>query len=204
MNLESTAGIESELSKKFDSTIEVTVYKTNRQVELSNCKEFLALPYGEFGCESTINNNVLWSYGVKCTALDWIQSAAASDKSLIGNDFAQPKFYYELPPILSAYPINNDTTLETKEAVNSCIQWSTFEKSLKIAGQSKYTFSVSGNGWSGSIKVLAKGDFNKDGYEDLLLERDGGPDGGTLYLQSLFIISKTEGDPCFKLIRQLN
>jgi hypothetical protein len=54
------------------------------------------------------------------------------------------------------------------------------------------------------LTLYSRWDFNSDGIEDLLVEREAGVRKGTAVLSSLFVISrKTEGD-CLRVIRKIH
>jgi len=63
---------------------------------------------------------------------------------------------------------------------------------------------VSGAGWSGTITLLGRGDFDGDGVEDLMVKRTGGVQRGTAVESSLFLLTRTPDRGCVRVVRQVH
>jgi hypothetical protein len=140
--------------------------------------------------------------GLRCVGLQWLKNVQPAKISLI-DDFRLDRHAAErLPPQL-ALPVAPEEVERAQKAAAVCHSVKTLEPSTqtKIHSNSKIMFE--GKGWAAEVSEYARGDFDGDGFEDLLLRRDGGLKGGSYYRANVFILTRTSKDKCLRVVREM-
>jgi len=101
-------------------------------------------------------------------------------------------------PVLSD---GDDQTLA--KADKRCQRWGRYDRGLKLHADGPDRAWVGGDGWAGRLSLYARGDFDGDGREDLMLLRYGKLDEGTASDKSLFIVTQTSRRGCPRIVRAL-
>jgi len=202
LDLAESEPIEKELGKAFEDSFDVTLIGKNRIVTVKNCNDFLRLPDKGFDVDDGADWNTLSSRGIRCSALKWLKTAQSAKKSFFRSKPITADFWKQLPPFMAISTSSEDKQRVAK-ATDDCVSWNTFDDSLKVASRKDRTFQLIGDGWLGRVSLYAMGDFNSDGFDDLLVRRDGALVGGTLRPMSLFVITKTSDQSCFRLVKKI-
>jgi hypothetical protein len=74
---------------------------------------------------------------------------------------------------------------------------------LKIHVHSKDEFMAKDDGWEATVSLYARGDFDGNGIEELLLRRDGTLLEGTYRNHSLFILTRSSNHGPLRVVRKI-
>ena len=204
LGVDGISNISKELDAKFEDSFEVVLNNNNEKRTITQCAEFNALPHNGFAAENPIDFNPLMRTGARCIALDWLKNVKDAKKSFVDKDDKSPSFLKKLPPHLSAGALSSSDIAALEAAAAQCKTWGEYDKDISIEVRSEHAFTVTTADWIGTITVYGRGDFNNDGFEDVLVGRDGGPSGGSLNMSSVFVFTKTANDSCYKTIQKMN
>ena len=172
------------------------------EVSIRTCRDFLKIATKSFDTEDDTDWNAIWYQGMRCLALDWLGRAKAPTKTFIGElDWSKIELS-DLPPEL-ALPISPEETRSVRQAAAACKSLHDVEARARITRRKGDEITVSGAGWSGTITLLGRGDFDDDGVEDLMVKRTGGVRRGTAVESSLFLLTKTPDRGCVRVVRQV-
>ena len=173
------------------------------EASIRTCRDFLGIATKSFDTENDADWNALWYQGMRCLALDWLGKAKAATKTFIGElDWSKIELS-DLPPNLGL-PISPEETRSVKKAGAACRSLQDVEAGARIARRKGDEIAVRGAGWSGTIALLGRGDFDGDGVEDLMVKRTGGVRRGTAVESSLFLLTKTPDRDCLHVVRQVH
>jgi hypothetical protein len=191
----------SELDRPFgaNGNYEVRVRPDAPQQVVSSCRELIALPLSEdidVGNELEIQS--FWSTAVDCLALSMLQSAKPARKSRLTKLLSAKDATQLLPPQLGLSDFADDRR-KVNQAAADCRSWKAYDLSLHRTQHSSDKFSVQADIWSGEVLYYARADFDADGYDDLLVRRDGHADEGSYGATALFLLSRTDGDACVRV-----
>lgn len=170
---------------------------------IRTCRDFLGIATKAFDTEDDADWNAIWHQGIRCLALDWLGKAKAATRTFIGEfDWSKIELS-DLPPELGL-PISPEQTRSVKKAGAACKSLHDVEPSARITRRKDDEITVRGAGWSGTITLLGRGDFDGDGAEDLMVKRTGGVQRGTAVQSSLFLLTKTPEHGCLHVVRQVH
>ena len=192
----------AELDRPWDDAFGVVLLQSRQRMVLHSCRDFIRLPLDGFDAENEGEWNALWNVGARCVALDWVASAQPAKVSFLIREQTSATFLKALPPFM-ALALSGDEARSVNNAVGRCEEWGTYDPKLEIADGSGGRLTIRGDGWDGAITEYARGDFNLDGYEDVLLRRDASPTGGSLFVTSLYAITRLGPGECFRVVRRL-
>lgn len=201
----------ADLDQPFDSGDEVEVRVTTGAPTrvVRSCRDILELPLTaavETVAEDTPTYKAFWSIAVDCLAAQFVQSARPSRTSRLDDLLAALQPDHDpttlLPPELGddTYP---DYAARMKQAAASCHSWKTVDASVHVTRRKQDELWVSAKDWEGLLSVYARADFDGDGFEDLLVRRNGGPREGSLVTFQLLVLTRTDADGCIRVAKTL-
>lgn len=166
------------------------------------CRDFLEVVDKKFDTETENDWNVLWAQGVRCVALGLLAAGKPATESHLAGLNWEKITIADLPPELG-FAISPDEEAAVRRAAENCRSLRNVDATARISRRKGDTLSVRADSWTGSITLYARGDFNGDGTEDLLVEREAGVRRGTAVLSSLFVITKKADGDCLRVIRRI-
>ena len=169
---------------------------------IRTCTDFLSIADKPFDTDNERDWQLIWAQGLRCVALQWLKNAQPAKISLLDNFRLDRRAAARLPPQL-ALPAAREEVKRARQAAAACQSLKVLEPSTKtkIHSESKVTFEA--KGWKAEVIEYARGDFDGDGFEDLLLRRDGGLKGGSYYRTNVFILTRTPKDKCLRVVRAM-
>jgi hypothetical protein len=211
LGLKNQADVDRALSAPFDDDNDFDVElqdKTKRHFHA--CRDILAVPPAairKLEYAGTTGWGILWAAVADCNAINLIKSAKPARRSYVTAFTFSPKHIAKLPPLLaeidecgSSCPEN---TRSLAKAIKTCMPWRRYDSRLKVKIRHPNEADVSTDGWTGELTLYARGDFNDDGIEDLLMLRYGQAEGGTLTDATVFVLTKTSTNSCMEVVRAL-
>jgi hypothetical protein len=172
---------------------------------IRSCADLVKLDFtGDVGFRGTNQDwQLLMSEAVRCGALKILRGSRPPRATLLGDAGVSPNMLEWLPAQM-ALQLSNEASEEARAAADRCVSWKNHEHELQATAQNGDELSLRGNDWEGTVTYYARGDFDGDSYEDLMLRRDGHVTDGSFGISSLFILTRKPGDACVRVIKQLN
>jgi hypothetical protein len=195
--------IDSALSGPLPDTFEVWLEGgCGARRTIRTCTDFLSIAETSFDTENERDWQLLWAQGLRCVALQWLKNAQPATSSLI-DDFRLDRHAADkLPPQL-ALPVAREEVARVRKAAAACRSLKMLEPSTTTTVQSANKITFEAKGWEADVIEYARGDFDGDGFEDLLLRRDGSVKGGSYSRTNVFLLTRTPKDKCLRVVRQM-
>jgi hypothetical protein len=190
-----------ELDRPFESDDQIEVRAGSGQPKrvVHNCRELLAVqsPSVETVPNNEMTRTPFFNMVVDCQSIDILQRAKPARTSRITELYSASNLAELLPPDLGddfIYDFEN----KVKRANARCRSWKAFDPTVRVKRRAEDTFDLKAEDWQGVLQFYARADFDGDGWEDLLVRRDGHAPEGTLASFQLFVLSRTDADGCIK------
>jgi hypothetical protein len=191
----------ADLERKFgdDESYLVHVSAAEPARVVDTCRALLNLPK-EVDLESGKEQDYQWfsSREVECLAASLMLSAKPALHSRLDAFFESKDPVRLLPPLLGLTDFADDRR-KVESAAGKCSSWKAFDKSVRVKQRDADRFSFQADIWSGEVIYYARADFDGDGYEDLLVRRNGHADQGSFAGSALFLLSMTDKDTCLRV-----
>jgi hypothetical protein len=128
---------------------------------------------------------------IRCQAWKLITRARPSKVSHV-QDLLDTKALGKVLPADFAPSTTADEEREYRQAGREGRSWSDVDPKVSFERDDydKQTLRVTGDMVSGALTIAARGDFNGDGVEDIMLDRSMGPEGGSLVDMTTFLMSR--------------
>jgi hypothetical protein len=205
LHLDSLQDIARELEAPLPGKFELNSGTTDHPQVVRTCEDLLALDLasdvGFTGPERDWQR--LTSYAVRCMALQMLLKAHSATATLLGKAQLSAQVLDTLPPVMGLQA-SDEAAERAQLAARNCVPWRSYEPALRPVGQAQDELSVAGEDWQGQIVYYARADFDADGYEDLLLRRDGHVLDGSYGLSTLFLLTRRPEDRCLRVLQQFN
>ncbi|WP_157619076.1 hypothetical protein [Skermanella stibiiresistens] len=172
----------------FDVIIDLGAGQTRDTIR--TCADYIRLGPAVVGAGSDQEYRVLRSTGTRCAALDLIGRAKPAERSFV-KDFRFDKVAaHDLPPAL-ALAVSPDEERRVKRAAAAGGSILDVDRSITLHGLDTGSAELRAKDWKARLAVLARGDFDGDGIEDMLVRRDASKTGGTYASSDLFVLTRT-------------
>jgi len=138
-------------------------------VQLSNCRDYLAVRSQITGSDNETDYHALLVQTVPCIALALLKSAGIAKLSALPKTFSNYTNTAYYPATL--WPAVSDE--EQKSQVWSIGTLSAYTKKTALRKVNKAALGLEMSDYGFHIKLLARGDFNHDGWEDAAFRWEG-------------------------------
>jgi hypothetical protein len=202
--IESLADIDADLQADFDEPVEVErVGGDGGRVTIRNCVDYLGLVAdGDFDAGNFSDYLIIHSNGLYCYELQLLKNARPAKTSFL-RDF---KFDENVIDILSPQVGLFEGNEETEKA-DGRVSLKQFEPRFKVTDTQEDILCVeTTRTWEADIAYLARGDFDGQGLEEILIEVRGQyKEGqGTRGLDDvLYILTRTKDSGPLKVVREI-
>jgi len=202
LKLASLAAIDDALAQPIDDLPDAIMDADNAVRPIKTCVDMLAVSKAKFHLSQ--DNQLAWEgfveEALRCFALDTLKGARPAGKSFLGwFRFSRPGVA-RLPARFEPVFVDGDER-GLARAERRCKSWGRYDRRLKLQVEGGDHGWVGGGGWAGRLSVYARGDFDGDGLEDLMLLRYAKIDGGSASDRSLFIVTQTARRACPRIVR---
>jgi hypothetical protein len=136
---------------------------------------------------------------LRCSALAALRTARPATVSYVAAFRLDPSAVDQLPPTIG-WTVSDYAVAAAEAAAAEGRPWSAVEP-LEATVQDEVTLQVRGAGFVQTLQVLARGDFDADGAEDLLLASRQAAEGGSLQIVSLHVVTRTEAGGPMRIVR---
>ena len=198
LNLESQADIQTALKAPWDDPAPLIGSESGEEMVVGNCIEYMHAR--DQGYEPL--NNLVAAYvtdkAATCEILSHLAAARPSQKSYLEHFFLNPQAIGELPPQIGF--IVSEERADAASMAGKAGQGLGDFDDYSVADFSANHAQLDGDGWAMTIDVLAHGDFNADGVEDLLMKVSYHATEGSYVDTRVFVLTRTEKDGRVALI----
>lgn len=164
--------------------------RTLSETNISNCNQYLLEATDKIRTLRENEMSPFLEFVVMCRATKILVDAKKPLKSNV------PKFFLNRT-MPNKFPKAMAVLISKKESIQSTSNkylhyWGDINKGLKFESESKNKVSFSGEGGEQEIVLIGRGDFNNDGYEDVLLSSRETVQGGSYFNYRLFSLTASE------------
>lgn len=148
-----------------DCSLKLTDEKDeNKKVKITTCKQYFDPKYKNFYAYSTYDITMESWFRLDCNTLKFLKNSIPSKVSYL-SDFVLSKDAIRYLPAMLIYGFYGGTEEEFKRMNSKTLK--DLEPKLKV--KDKFNLGLDYDDTANTIKLLAWGDFNHDGIEDILL-----------------------------------
>jgi len=178
----------------------VKAAKPDNVIHISTCQNYFSFKGEEIYTTPEINNSALMYIAVLCEATQVIANGKPSKKSFLDTIIFNKHLPEQLPPQMAQII----STMESKRilANKKITSWAQVDPILKTEKLSPNRVKYFIDGGSEELQLLAKGDFNHDGIEDMLIQINDAVEGGTYSATRLFLLTRLTSNGQIKLLQQ--
>jgi hypothetical protein len=198
LNLMNLSDIDQALGKPFDERISVA--SGSNQAQVGNCFDYLKYSDAGYKADSDFQMRMLESLGADCRALALLKDAAPARVSYL-QDFRLDTSAPAMLPAQFAIIVSNEEQQSLAAAAHANKSWLEYQPKLK-AEQANGRLTVDAAGMRGVLRLYARGDFNGDGVEDLLIREDYAALGGTYSGSRLFLLTRRRGERVLQVLKE--
>ena len=192
LNLESQADIQAALKAPWDDPAPLVLSESGEEMVVGNCIEYMHAR--DQGYEPL--NNLVAAYvndkAATCEVLSELAAARPSEESYLEQFSLDPQAIGELPPQIG-FIVSEERADAASTAGKAGQGLGEFED-YSVNDFSANHAELDGDGWAMTIDVVAHGDFNADGVEDLLMKVNYQATEGSYIDTRVFILTRTEKD----------
>lgn len=171
------------------------VGKEHARKHLQNCEEYLGLGTDDLETEEPADLSVFLHQAASCQALRWLEQAHPSARSFLdgfrldaqATRTLPARFYLDLAP---------EEEAALAAATRKSQSWRSFDAAVRADARAdaRAPAHFTGNGYDAYLREFARGDFDRDGVEDILIARLAYPSGGSMTDYALFLLTRTADD----------
>ena len=196
LELPNLTDLDARLAKPFDSPLHAV--RGGQAVTITNCDGYLAQMRRGARAANDREQRLLEFRGAQCRALDLLRSARPARRSALSGTILDARV---LPPTLSFLPSDADRRRALAAQARGS-SWQDAEPDVKVTAQTpeQATFETS----TGYVRIdrYARGDFNQDGVEDVLLRVNSYARQGTYATTRLFLLTREREGQVLRVLRE--
>lgn len=193
LQLNSAVPDETEFTRPFEDPLPARLANSEQLVQLSNCRDYLAVRSQIIGSDNENDYKVLIFQTVPCIALALLQSSSVAKNSALPEDFLSYTNTAFYPATL--WPAVSDNERENPDWSTGNLWSYTQQTALRKTDNGKLELEKSG--WGLRFSLLARGDFNHDGWEDAAFQWQGYALHNSYADSRLVILTRTDEQTVF-------
>lgn len=197
LQLAALDAIHARLERPFDPLV---LKKDRQTATIGNCAAYLAETSRGFRAGNDRDERRSQFVGADCHALELLESARPARRSALRGALPDPRF---LPPTLSFLPSQEEWN-RARAAQAKGLSWKAREPALKIASSGPDQILIETAEGYVRIDCYARGDFNGDGVDDLLLRVNSYPKQGTYASIRLFLLTRNAPLEILRVLREFD
>lgn len=150
------------------------------------------------------------AWAKNCYAVRALADAKAADQSFV-DDFAMTEENVRALPVDLAFMVSNDDIRHMKKIrknggnLGDYIGKATVSRGLKTGdGPSRYSVVRDQYGGVQALRLVARGDFDHDGVEDLMISTATSLTGGSYEAYGLYVVTRKKPDAPFELVQRFD
>lgn len=159
---------EADLTRNFEDPLPALL-RDQQLVQLANCSDYLAVRSRIIGSDNEPDYQALIFQTVPCSALALLKTATIAKQSALPKNFHDYRTTSAYPATL--WPAISEDERKSKDWATGTLSSYTQQSTLNKIGEDALGLEKSGYGLR--ITLLARGDFNHDGWEDAAFRWEG-------------------------------
>lgn len=167
----------------------------------TNCPQYNELKAQGYGPNTNADIAMEGFFILSCDPIQWLSKMKPSKKSFLKNYSFSKKSLKEIPPSLGGIGGDSSYKAALEKALSQGKSWSGFDPSMKVKKVSSDRLDIANKSEKIIFQVLASGDFNDDGLEDLILSVATYAIGGTYHAYEAAIVTRREGEKRFRIVK---
>lgn len=171
-------------------------YKT-----VSNCPQYLEFVTQGYGPNTNVDIAMEGFFKMRCRPIEWLSKAKPSKMSFVKNYSFSKKSIKELPPSLGGLGGDSSHQAALEKALSQGKSWSGFDPSMKVKKVSSDKLEIANKSEEIIFQILASGDMNDDGMEDLILFVGTYAVGGSFRAYDTVIVTRKKGQKLFRIVK---
>ena len=187
LHLKSAVPNENEFTRPFEDPLPARLAKDKQLVMLYNCRDYLAVRDKIIGSDNETGYHALLFQTVPCIALALLKSASVANKSALPKDFLHYTNTAFYPATL--WPAVSDVERKNHQWATSTLLNYTHQRALHK--RNNESLGLEKSGWGLRFSLLARGDFNHDGWEDAAFQWQGYALKGSYIYSRLIVLTRT-------------
>ena len=200
LELKSLRDVDARLAAPFPDAVDMA--REREVIEAGNCRALLDLrAKGYEPAGGSLGYTRERHHGAVCTALVALKSAAPAKTSHLSDFRLSSRSPEVLPPILAASFVHSGDAAALKAEAQGT-SWRDYEPRL-AARTDGDELVVSGGTWEVRVQVYARGDFNGDGLDDLLVRAAESATGGSYAAARLVLLTRASANAKLTTLRRL-
>jgi hypothetical protein len=198
LRLKDRSSINSRMGEPFDTAIAVVKGRQNARV--SNCLEYLKYSGLGFAPAADRDARLLQSWGVECHALQVLRGARPARISWL-KDFRLDAGAVDFLPASLAPAVSADDEQKARDAATRGLSWRQYQPGL-TAKPADGGLSVAADDTTTRLDIYARGDFNRDGLEDVLIRARDVFTAGSYADTRLFLVTRDSRQSKLRVLRE--
>ncbi len=198
---ENISDLKKILTEKWEGNINVIDINTpEKLIQISSCEEYFKYSHQNLETRPLSYYKIFVRDTVLCEATRIIANGKPSSKTYLDSIV----FDKHLPEKLPKQMAQIISTMESKRilANNNISTWAQVEPVTRTEKKGPYHLIYYNEGGSERLQLLAKGDFNQDGIEDMLIQINDAVEGGTYSATRLFLLTRLKPNGKIKLLNE--
>lgn len=190
----------SAIAQRLESPFEdpIAVQNGAQSAVVRSCADYFRYRRQGFAPASDMELRVLRSWGVDCDALRLLENVKPPARSFLRGFQLGVAVIGVLPPQL-ATALSKEKALEAKQAEEKGMSWGTYAPRARARHRGNQLLVTDGNTRT-TLEVYARGDFDNDGIEDILVRDDSEVIGGTYANSRLFLLTRSAESELLKIV----
>lgn len=159
---------------------------------LRSCNDYLGLDTDDIETDDPADQGTLLGTLADCQTLRMLRDARSSARTFLDDFRLDAGALGALPA--DFYPdLSPDEAASLQTASRAGQTWQMFDPQVRMVEprDARGRLRVQGDGYQADLDEVARGDFDRDGIEDLLIRRTARPTGGSLIDPTVFLLTRT-------------
>ncbi len=186
------------LERPFDAPVRVK--HGAETATLRNCAAYLKEMGRGFRAANDRDQRRLQLLRADCRALDLLRSARPARRSAIGDAWRDPRY---LPPTLSFLP-SAESRHQALAAQYKGLSWKDSEPGVRVTSSGPKQIAMDTGSGVVRLEWYARGDFDGDGVEDVLVRVATYAKQGTYATIRLFLLTRDSPEQVLRVLREID
>jgi hypothetical protein len=204
LNLAMQTDVEARLLEPFPEGVDEQRTDSSGRVEKAtadNCVSLLRLRREGFVAKISRDLELERYLGADCLTLEILKKAEPAKMTFLAQFRLDDSAADLLPPTLAFAPTTTDTEA-VEAAAKKGLAWRQYDPGMKSVRQNE-ALVLHDTWWRIKLQIYARGDFNSDGIEDVVIRTDEEATQGSYSGTKLFLLTRTSSSGRLQLLKRL-
>lgn len=174
------------------------VNDAGKAVNITTWRDFVRYrKAGYYWADNSVNVMSGWFWRTR-GHISFLEQAIPAKQSFVRNLKPNRDFVRLLP--LDIAPMLSEESNDVGNAIKQHKTWLEFYPHTRITEKTGTDLSLQMEDYEMSLTILAYGDFNRDGFDDMLVCYQHGVTDGTFYYSGLAVLTRTNATDCLHVL----